>query len=1337
MWSLPRLTCYTGYIMKKSTLFILSLFATIFSAYRVDAQCATRTVIAGNAGMIYSGDGGPATDASLNFPTGVCTDSAGDVFICDADNYRIRKVNHSTGIITTIAGNGTSGCSGDGYPAPLAQINTDMLQFTGIAADANGNCYFADQNGTRIRRIDYTSGIITTIAGGGIASPGDGGPATAASLDNIHGICLDATGNIVFAAGNRIRKVTAATGIIVTIAGNNTSGFGGDGGLATAAILYTPYGVAYDPFGNLYIADGYNYRIRKINTSGIITTVAGTGNSGYAGNGGPATAALLNTVQGIGCDSVGNVYFVDNNNVVRCINVSTGLINKVAGSYSDYSGAYADGCTNSVYPIGGQIFVDRHANIFCTRDYDYVEQISGLTSVINTLTISDSVAAACTLPAPVMVGFRATTSYSPAATDSVTVTVNYKQFASSSTRTYRIPYWYTSGYGFGSNFSNIGPFNYTIPGIYTPTINITTIGGYNEQFDAPAVQVGDICTSNVSGISFTVTDSITSQPCVFPAAVRFIVSGTVSVIGAPASNDSIHLIYRPDDNDTFIIHRKVPIYAAGGGYAFHDSISIPYNSGYYFPTILAVSSSGAHATTVSADNLHIDDCSSSSIAGNSWGPSGLQCSLPFTGSWHVGGTMSGYADTCSWVHTYINYGDGTDTTVINPVVTDGHGNFTFGSSYSGTTFNHTYSLPGTYDIVAYDTANVYSDLIGTGIITLANSCSPLSGTLYIDADASCTLDPGEVLLAYWPYALVNNTTGDTTYGWCDDSARYSVIVIDGDSYTFIADPDGYFGWYGAGSATLSVSCPASGAYSFVAVSGSSYVQDFGFSCTPPTAVDMNVSGWGWGFVPGDTGIVSVWSSNYIGYLCTSLSDTITLVLDPLLTYAGMWSGPAPTTVSGSILTWVNTTSGSLLDFTANVKVITATTATMGSNVCNNVYTSATSIPDPYMANNTYSWCEPVTSSWDPNEKEVSPKGSGPQGYIPNGTSLSYMIHFQNTGTAPAHNILVCDTISNYLDIASLTVVSSCSPVLVFQEGNVIKFKFNDIFLPDSVDNPEGSIGYIAFNINPLPDLAPGTQIKNMAGIYFDYNSAVLTNTTLNTINPVGIISGPTTVCIGSNITLTDSSAGGTWTASNSHVSVTGGIVTGISEGTTTISYTVPGAPPMTIDISVVTAPAAGTITGSDTVCVGGNITLSNTISGGTWSVSNTNASISFGTVTGNIPGVDTVYYTTANTCGTAIARSVIYIIPMSSSCGTSVESVRTGGPAYAIYPNPATSELVIVTGENLFNSYTISNSLGQVLTRHDISGTNTIADVSQLPAGVYYITLRGAGGTAVQKFVKM
>ena len=273
------------------------------------------TTVAGMGIPGYSGDGGVATNAELRGPSGVAVDTSGNLFIADNGDNRVRKVD-TNGIITSFAGNGTNGYSGDGGVA----TNANLGDPNSVAVDTSGNLFIGDIFNYRIRKVD-TNGIITTVAGNGTNSySGDGGAATNASLNYPQNLGFDSMGNLYIAgySDNRVRKIDT-NGIIITVAGG---GSGGDGGLAINAVLNHPTGVTFDTFGNMYISDCFGNRIRKVDVSGVIMTVAGNGFSGYSGDGGPATNASLSEPYGVAFDAIGNMYIPDwlNNRIRKVTN---------------------------------------------------------------------------------------------------------------------------------------------------------------------------------------------------------------------------------------------------------------------------------------------------------------------------------------------------------------------------------------------------------------------------------------------------------------------------------------------------------------------------------------------------------------------------------------------------------------------------------------------------------------------------------------------------------------------------------------------------------------------------------------------------------------------------------------------------------------------------------------------------------------------------------------------------------------------------------------------------------------------------------------------------------
>ncbi len=321
--------------------------------------------VAGNGAWIYHGDGVSATQAPIFLPTAIIADGAGNLFLSDSSNNRVRRVDAQTGFISTIAGTGTPGFSGDGGLATSAAISSP----SGLAMDGAGDIFFADSGNHVVRRIDGVSGIITTIAGtpGSQGYSGDGFAAISAQLTLPQGIAFDAVQTLYIAdtGNNVVRAIDAVTGVIRTVAGTGIAGFNGDNRVATTAQLNTPWNMGFGPDGSLYIADLNNDRVRKVDASGNISTAAGTGVRGFAGDGASAQSAELEGPAALAFDPAGNFYIADSgNNRVRRVNASDGTIETVTGTNSEqFAGDAGPANAASLYgPYA--LFFDPTGNLF-------------------------------------------------------------------------------------------------------------------------------------------------------------------------------------------------------------------------------------------------------------------------------------------------------------------------------------------------------------------------------------------------------------------------------------------------------------------------------------------------------------------------------------------------------------------------------------------------------------------------------------------------------------------------------------------------------------------------------------------------------------------------------------------------------------------------------------------------------------------------------------------------------------------------------------------------------------------------------------------------------------
>jgi sugar lactone lactonase YvrE len=351
---------------------------------KVSAFTGIITTIAGNGSVGSAGNGGPAINAQLGNPNAMAVDSIGNIYIADNNNNVIRKIDATTGIIDLLAGNGTAGFSGDGGPAVSAQLSYPA----DISVDNSGNILIADNN--RIRKI--SGGIITTISGNGMAGyNGDDIPAASASLYSPSNVHVSKTGNVYVndVRNYAIRKITGATSIITSVVGNRTVGTSGIGGQAASAQLYRPGSIAIDTAKNVYLSDFYNNKIYKItHSNGIITTVAGTGEQGVnIGNGGSALLAKMGGPRGMSVDEAGNFYFIDFELSVRKVNISTGIITRVAGSETTY-GFSGDGgpATSAKLNRATGTAIDKLGNLYIAdQQNNCIRKVTALNGIISTV----------------------------------------------------------------------------------------------------------------------------------------------------------------------------------------------------------------------------------------------------------------------------------------------------------------------------------------------------------------------------------------------------------------------------------------------------------------------------------------------------------------------------------------------------------------------------------------------------------------------------------------------------------------------------------------------------------------------------------------------------------------------------------------------------------------------------------------------------------------------------------------------------------------------------------------------------------------------------------------
>lgn len=469
------------------------------------------------------------------------------------------------------------------------------------------------------------------------------------------------------------------------------------------------------------------------------------------------------------------------------------------------------------------------------------------------------------------------------------------------------------------------------------------------------------------------------------------------------------------------------------------------------------------------------------------------CSLPSQAYIFINGAAQGTTSLNDSFTVHLNFDDGSDTTFKMDAYN------TFDSVYAY--LPHTYTLPGTYTPFGTITAPAPSTIVAPinfSPITLTNTCGNISGDLFVDANNNCSMDAGEQAVTYAYVTATASGSGLQYYGYSDMNGHYSIEVPYGDTYSVTANS----WWTG-----MVTTCPAAGTANTVVVGTTgTYTANFGFNCASTTDLDLTAYGFGWNFRPGYERplYIGSWNNNF----CITPGATVTLTLGSQLSYAGNYLYNPPTTVSGNTLTWNVSAVTPWSGFWSDLMIYCDPSAQLNDTACVTItVTPAPGTNDTNLANNTYNLCLPINNSMDPNAKSVSPIGATDQGLIPVATKeLTYLVEFQNTGTDVAYNVSINDQIDPALDPTSVHVMKSSAPVqATIVGGNTMKFRFNDINLADSTTNEPASHGYLLYTAKLKPGAVAGTVIHNTADIYFDYNSPISTNTTINTLqSPAGI-----------------------------------------------------------------------------------------------------------------------------------------------------------------------------------------------------------------------------------------
>ncbi|MFN5184088.1 MAG: T9SS type A sorting domain-containing protein [Bacteroidota bacterium] len=923
-------------------------------------------------------------------------------------------------MITTLAGNGNYAVT---VPGPVGP-STSFYWMDAIRLDASGNIFVASSE-NKIFKIT-PSGVLSVFAGNGsFVVSGDGGQAINAGIGRVRSMVFDAAGNLYFCSPqtHRIRKIST-TGVITTVAGTGTQGFSGDGGLATSANIAFPWGIAIDASDNFYFTDGSlnnsqnGSRIRKVDAAtGIISTIAGTGTTGNSGNGGLAVTAQVYSLSNT-VDKANNFLYIQDltTDGIRKINLNSGIISAYAGNGT--SGYSGDGGT-ALAAAFTSIFdmdVDGLGNLYLTQ--------WSSTSVVRKITFAGIVS---TIAGNGIPGF--------------------------------------SGDGGNPLFAQLN-----MPHAVCTNPNGTEIFITDEQ--NKRIRKVDMVAAPICPNTFSVNETRGPNGQLILSHSISPQLGTPTYLGTVSGNPNLNPLPATNINTS-------------GTY----SITLPGNGIYSYNSFYHDTISGFACTRNFSDTVLINNSSaprkfnrkfnvSSTFFCNSGNPNFTDSTTFY---YSLNNPTATYTITTNW---------GNGSIVTNTVSATNQ--IIFSSAPTS------YINPGAYLVQSIISGpGIAND---TALVTINVSlCGNVTGTLYNDINNNCTQD-------FWNSEFPINqnipmklSNGTNTYFTWSVGGSYNFVNIPVGTYTIEA-------LYGTTGYTIT--CPGSLAHSTNVLATGNTTENFAMNCTPGFDISASwISLWN-GFFPGQSTAILPQVGILNGTCNFTIPGTVKMVLTPCINYLPSGSpANAPAYIipasTGDTLVWIVPDINNLGNFNYwnyGIFASTCTTAVVGDTACITVMVTPTN-GDVNPNNNIVTRCFEIGVSYDPNYKEVEPKGQGPQGNIlPNTPELTYTIHFQNTGTAPALHVYLLDTIDVNLDLYTIEILGTShymQPYLL--PGNTIKFMYSYINLPDSTHDEPNSHGYVTYRLKLKPGLPLGTQIKNTAYIYFDYNAPIVTNTTLNTL----------------------------------------------------------------------------------------------------------------------------------------------------------------------------------------------------------------------------------------------
>ena len=1233
------------------------------------------TTIAGIGTAGYTGDGGAATAAKLRRPNGVCVDATGNVYIADENNQVIRKIN-TAGIITTIVGNGTSGFLGDGGSALTAELSDPEA----VAVDNAGNIYIADNNNSRIRKV--SGGIITTIAGGGATSfTTDGTPATAALLCNMRDVSVDNSGNVYFTNQGCFHILRITAGLLYDVAGAVTASYTGDCGPADSADIAGPYGVYPDNLGNVYICPRGNTRVRKVNTLNYITTVVGNGTAGYTGDGGPSiNATVSSTITGIFADQLNNVYFADaGNNVIRNF------------TSSDYS----DTLTIPICAGGTDTLHDTTGYGVWTSSNTGIASVGSASGIVTGVTSGTSIITFTNLACPELFLVSITEPIIAGAAVCVGGNVTLSDTSSSG------GVW-TSG---STAIATVGSSTGAVHGVSPGTVVITyTLGQcysiatvtVNSQPSAIMGTGALLCAGSTISLSDTAGGGIWSS--------------TNTLIATIGSTSGVLLGVAPGTTTiSYVVAGSC--YATAVATVNTQPVAITNNTPICQGSTLTLSDATGGGTWTSS-NTTIGTVGS--ITGTVYGAG-------------VGTAVITYGISSCYATAIVTI----NTQPLAIVLTSGGASMCNGSSIALTdaTAGGTWSSTNTAIATVGTNGTVTGVGVGTStIIYIIGSCS-VSQVVTVNTQPTA-INGNAPICQTFSITLTDAITGGT---W--SSSNTSVATVTGGVVT----------GGGVGTAVITYTIGSCYVTAIITVN----LQPAAITVTGGGSASMcagssisltdATSGVGWSSSSGSvatvgtdgtvTGLTNGTSTIICGTLTCSVSLVVTVNPQPVpitgnttpictgstialtdVTGGGVWS--SVTTTVGTV-----STTGVLTGMGVGTTVISYTIGTCVATTIVSVNLQPTPIlGNPEICQGSYALTDATGGGmWSSSNTSVASVGTAGVGGDVYGASV---------GTAYVTYSLGF-TIGTGSCIVTQEVTVNPQPTSINGNTGAICQTLT-LSLSDAVTGGTWSSSNTATGTVSASGIVTGIGVGTTMITYAIGSCYVTTIVTVN-LQPTTILGIPT-VCAGSSTILSDLTAGGTWSSSSTLAGVIGGTVTGNVVGTATISYTI-GSCFVTQDVTVNTQPAA--ITGNTgPICQTFTLPLTDATSGGLWSSATTATGTvsTTGVVTGMGAGTTIISYAIGSCAVTTIVTvdtqpaAISGILSVCVGLTTSLSDATGGGTWSSVNTTIGTiSNTGIVTGI-LSGTTTISYTLG-------ICAAKAIVTVDPLPVAISGTKIVCSGST--------